>query len=172
MKVAAIVDRASASMPRDRPFLLCLGIHTGSGGVTFSPYGWRTRPRSDITPEPQGATRERSGAAHGAGSLSRPVLAATPTLRVVHGRVGGREVGDGIVNGYYKAELIRGPARLGQWKTVKDVELATLGWVFWHNTSRLHSNLGDLPPSEYEQAYYAAQHSDPEDIGIQTAEFP
>jgi putative transposase len=76
------------------------------------------------------------------------------------------------VNGYYKAELIRGPARHSPWKTVEDVELATLGWVFWHNTSRLHSNLDDLPPAEYEQAYYAAQQSDPEDIWIQTAESP
>ncbi len=33
------------------------------------------------------------------------------------------------VNGYYKAELIRGPARPGPWRTVEDVELATLGWV-------------------------------------------
>ena len=39
------------------------------------------------------------------------------------------------VNGYYKAELIRGPARPGPWRTVEDVELATLGWVHWHNTS-------------------------------------
>ena len=39
------------------------------------------------------------------------------------------------VNGYYKAELIRGPARQQPWKTVEDVELATLGWVHWHNTS-------------------------------------
>ena len=38
------------------------------------------------------------------------------------------------VNGYYKAELIRGPAREGRpWKTVEDVELATLSWVHWHN---------------------------------------
>ena len=52
------------------------------------------------------------------------------------------------VNGYYKAELIRGPARTGPWKTVEDVELATLGWVHWHNTSRLHGYLGDYrPPS-------------------------
>jgi len=28
------------------------------------------------------------------------------------------------VNGYYKAELIYGPARSGPWKTVEDVELA------------------------------------------------
>jgi len=31
-------------------------------------------------------------------------------------------------NGYYKAELIRGPARPGRRRTVEDVELATLGW--------------------------------------------
>jgi putative transposase len=34
------------------------------------------------------------------------------------------------VNGLYKTELIRGPAQAGRpWKTVDDVELATLGWV-------------------------------------------
>jgi putative transposase len=52
------------------------------------------------------------------------------------------------VNGYYKAELIRGPTRVGPWKTVEDVELATLGWVHWHNTARLHGYLGDVPPTE------------------------
>ncbi len=42
------------------------------------------------------------------------------------------------VNGYYKAELIRGPARQGRpWKSVEDVELATLSWVHWHNHDRL-----------------------------------
>src|SRR5690606_2601629 len=53
------------------------------------------------------------------------------------------------VNGYYKAELIRGPARPGPWRTVEDVELATLGWVHWHNHQRLHGYLGDLPPVEF-----------------------
>jgi putative transposase len=74
------------------------------------------------------------------------------------------------INGLYKTEVIR---RLGPWhsvKTVEDVELATLGWVYWHNNSRLHSYLGDLPPAEYEATYYAAQQTDPEDIGIKTAE--
>ena len=66
------------------------------------------------------------------------------------------------VNGYYKAELIRGPARDGRpWKTVEDVELATLGWVHWHNTRRLHGYLGDVPPAEFEQAFYAAQQERP-----------
>jgi putative transposase len=64
------------------------------------------------------------------------------------------------VNGYYKAELIRGPARPGPWRTVDDVELATLGWVHWHNTSRLHGYLGDLPPTEYEGRFYAPQQGD------------
>ncbi|WP_394328512.1 IS3 family transposase [Mycobacterium avium] len=48
------------------------------------------------------------------------------------------------VNGYYKAELIYGPARSRPWKTVEDVELATLSWVHWHNTSRLFLGLADL----------------------------
>jgi putative transposase len=33
-------------------------------------------------------------------------------------------------NGYYKAELIYGPALTGPPKTVEDVELASLGWVY------------------------------------------
>ena len=59
------------------------------------------------------------------------------------------------VNGLYKTELIRGPGQ-GPWKTVEDVELATLGWVHWHNTERLHGYLGDVPPTEFETAHYAA----------------
>ena len=59
------------------------------------------------------------------------------------------------VNGYYKAELVCGPARPGPWKTVEDLEFATLGWVHWHNTQRLHGYLGDVPPAECENAFYA-----------------
>jgi putative transposase len=61
------------------------------------------------------------------------------------------------VNGYYKAELVRGPARSGPRKTVEDLELATLGWVHWHSTQRLHGYLGDIPPVEFENAFYAGQ---------------
>ncbi len=58
------------------------------------------------------------------------------------------------VIGLYKSELIfnRGP-----WRTVEDVELATLGWVHWWNTSRLHSAIGNVPPAEFEAAHYAHQ---------------
>lgn len=64
------------------------------------------------------------------------------------------------VNGYYKAELIRGPARPGPWRTVDDVELATLGWVHWHNHQRLHGYLDDLPPVEFEGRFYATQQGE------------
>jgi putative transposase len=69
------------------------------------------------------------------------------------------------VNGLYKAELIRGPGQ-GPWRTIEEVELATLGWVHWHNTERLHGYLGDVPPAEFEAAY-AAQHTDQNLVGIQ-----
>jgi putative transposase len=71
------------------------------------------------------------------------------------------------VNGYYKSELIYGPARTGPWKTAEDVELATLGWVHWHNTSRLHGYLDDIPPTEFEAAFYDAQRSDQTLVEIQ-----
>ena len=70
------------------------------------------------------------------------------------------------MNGYYKAELIRGPARPGPWRTVDDVELATLGWAHWHNTQRLHSYLGDVPPAEFEQTFYAVQTDREQLVGI------
>ena len=70
------------------------------------------------------------------------------------------------VNGYYKAELIRGPARTGPWKNVPDVELATLSWVYWHNTARLHGYLADIPPAEFETAFYATQTTDQALVGI------
>ena len=60
------------------------------------------------------------------------------------------------INGLYKDELIRGPGQ-GPWRTVEDVELATLGWVHWFNTQRLHSAIGNIPPAEHETAHYAQQ---------------
>jgi putative transposase len=55
-------------------------------------------------------------------------------------------------NGLYKTELIR---RRAPWRTIEDLELATLGWVHWFNNERLHGTLGDIPPAEYEAAHYA-----------------
>jgi putative transposase len=71
------------------------------------------------------------------------------------------------VNGYYKAELIYGPARTGPWTTIEDVELATLSWVHWHNTTRLHGYLGDVPPTEFEATFYDSQRTDQTLVEIQ-----
>src|SRR5579862_5296886 len=54
------------------------------------------------------------------------------------------------VNGAYKCELIRGPGQ-SPWRTVEDVELATLTWVHWYNTERLHEYLDYVPPAEFEE---------------------
>jgi putative transposase len=56
------------------------------------------------------------------------------------------------VNGLYKTELIR---RRGPWRHAEHVELETLVWVEWFNNHRLHSELGDIPPAEFEDLYYA-----------------
>jgi putative transposase len=56
------------------------------------------------------------------------------------------------VNGLYKTELTR---RQGPWRTIEDLELATLAWVHWFNTERLHGTLGYVPPAEFETAHYA-----------------
>ena len=68
------------------------------------------------------------------------------------------------VNAAYKSELIRGPGQ-GPWKTVEDVELATLGWVHWFNTERLHEYLGYVPPTEFEAAY-VAEKANQELVGV------
>ena len=56
------------------------------------------------------------------------------------------------LNGLYKTELIR---RQGPWRNVEHVELATLAWVEWFNNQRLHGEVGDIPPAEFETNYYA-----------------
>ncbi len=60
------------------------------------------------------------------------------------------------VNGLYKSELIR---RRSPWRHAEHVELETLGWVDWFNNRRLHSELGDIPPAEYEHNHYARTRS-------------
>jgi putative transposase len=47
--------------------------------------------------------------------------------------------------GLYKTEKF---SRRGPWKTLADVEIATLEWVDWYNHERLHSRAtGGLRPS-------------------------
>jgi putative transposase len=56
------------------------------------------------------------------------------------------------LNSLYKKEVIE---REGPWHGVRDVTLATMDWVSWYNTERLHSACGYLPPKEYEENHYA-----------------
>ena len=51
----------------------------------------------------------------------------------------------------FKTEVIR---RRGPWRTLEDVEFATLTWVDWFNTRRLLGPIGDIPPAEYEARYH------------------
>jgi transposase InsO family protein len=58
------------------------------------------------------------------------------------------------VIGLYKTEEIH---RRGPWRSIEDVEFATLEWVAWYNTRRLLEPLGYVSPDEFEQAYYNRQ---------------
>jgi putative transposase len=55
------------------------------------------------------------------------------------------------VIGLYKTECVRHD---GPFRSVDDLELATLSWVHWFNTGRLHSALDYVTPVEYETEYY------------------
>ena len=57
------------------------------------------------------------------------------------------------INGLFKAEVIH---RRGPWRSFEAVEFATLEWVDWFNSRRLLEPIGNIPPAEAEDAYYAA----------------
>ena len=56
------------------------------------------------------------------------------------------------INGLYKAEVIH---RRGPWRNFEAVEFATLEWVDWFNNRRLLEPIGNIPPVEAEERYYA-----------------
>jgi len=56
------------------------------------------------------------------------------------------------VIGLFKAEVIH---RRGPWRNFEAVEFATLEWVDWYNTRRLLEPIGNVPPAEAEERYYA-----------------
>jgi len=56
------------------------------------------------------------------------------------------------INGLYKAEVIH---RRGPWRSFDAVEFATLEWVDWFNNRRLLEPIGNIPPAEAEEHYYA-----------------
>jgi putative transposase len=58
------------------------------------------------------------------------------------------------VIGLFKTELIK-PG--GAWRTVEQVEIASLEWVDWFNHRRLYQACGDIAPAELEAAHYRQQ---------------
>ena len=56
--------------------------------------------------------------------------------------------------GLYKTEVIR---QRGPWRSIEQVEFATLEWVDWFNNRRLLEPIGYVPPAEFEQMYYRSQ---------------
>jgi transposase InsO family protein len=56
------------------------------------------------------------------------------------------------INGLYKAEVIH---RRDPWRSFEAVEYATLEWVHWFNNKRLLEPIGNIPPAETEERYYA-----------------
>ncbi len=49
------------------------------------------------------------------------------------------------INGLYKTELIK---TRGPWRTIDQVEVATLEWADWFNHRRINSYCADTPPAE------------------------
>src|SRR3979411_72344 len=55
------------------------------------------------------------------------------------------------VNALYKKEVI---VPEGPWNDAAEVTLATSRWIYWYNNERLHSWCGDVPPMEFEEAFW------------------
>jgi transposase InsO family protein len=67
------------------------------------------------------------------------------------------------VIGLYKTEVIR---RRGPWRHLEAVEFATLEWVDWFNNRRLLEPIGNIPPVEFEEAYYRTQEAPAMVVGL------
>jgi putative transposase len=51
---------------------------------------------------------------------------------------------------------LRSFIRRGPWRSFEAVEFATLQWVDWFNHRRLMESIGNIPPAEAEDRYYAS----------------
>jgi len=67
------------------------------------------------------------------------------------------------VIGLYKTELIE---RCGPWRHFEAVEFRTLEWIDWFNNRRLFEPIGNVPPAEFERAYYRDQEEQEVCAGI------
>ncbi len=55
-------------------------------------------------------------------------------------------------NGLYKTELTK---RRGPWRNAEHLETEPMPYINWFNNKRLHGEIGDVPPTEFEATYYA-----------------
>jgi putative transposase len=67
------------------------------------------------------------------------------------------------INGLYKAEVIHPN---GPWRSLEDVEFATLTWVDWFNERRLLEPIGNIPPAEFEAMYFQQQNETTTGVGL------
>jgi len=65
--------------------------------------------------------------------------------------------------GLFKTEVIwpNGP-----WRSIEEVEFATLEWVDWFNNRRLLEPIGDIPPAEFEAMYYERLEGPTREVGL------
>ena len=65
--------------------------------------------------------------------------------------------------GLFKSEVIwpNGP-----WRSLEEVEFATLEWVDWFNNRRVLEPIGDVPPAEFEAMYYEELESPAKEAGF------
>lgn len=56
------------------------------------------------------------------------------------------------INGLYKTEIIY---RRRPWRSLEAVEFAALEWTDWFNNPRLLGPIGNIPPADAEERYYA-----------------
>jgi transposase InsO family protein len=56
------------------------------------------------------------------------------------------------INGLYKAEVIH---RRGPWRSFESVEFATFEWVEGFKHRWLFEPIGNIPPAEAEERYFA-----------------
>jgi len=179
-----LVDRAFHAEAPNRLWVVDFTYVPTWSGMAFTAFvtdvfsrrivGWRTATRMP-TELPLDAlemalwTRQRQGVTDGRGRLAGLIQHSDAGSQYTAIRYADRlaeagaiasigTVGDSYDNamaesviGLYKTECVRHD---GPFRTVDDLELATLSWVHWFNTGRLHSALDYATPTEHEDAYY------------------
>ena len=71
------------------------------------------------------------------------------------------------INGYYKAECVYGPDPHRPLEDVEEVELATLAWVHWHNTTGCTATATTYPQPSSKQRSTLPNGPTPALVGIQ-----